>query len=72
MMADGTLTWTGGEQAVAPTPHFNDVRINKAANGFIVYVGCKVLVAKTWKEVSDGLALYFKDPAAAQKKYCKE
>ena len=48
-----------------------EVDIKKVDNGFIVIIGCKTLVAKTWKEVSDGLDLYWKDPEKAEKKYCK-
>lgn len=47
------------------------VKIDKVANGFIVRIGCKTLVAHTWTEVSAGLALYWQNPAEAEKKYCK-
>ena len=54
------------------SPTYEKVQIEKADNGFIVKVGCKTLVAKTWAEVSKGLDEYWKDPSKAQKKYCKE
>lgn len=51
--------------------HF-PARIEKVANGFIVVVGCRTFVAASWEEASKGLALYWKDPIAAEKKYVKE
>jgi hypothetical protein len=48
----------------------HDAVIKKVANGFIVKVGCKTLVAREWKEVATGLGEYWKDPLAAEKKYC--
>ena len=49
-----------------------DVRITKVENGFIVFVGCKQFVSESFTEVSKGLELYFKDPRAAQEKYCSK
>lgn len=49
-----------------------DVQIVKASNGFIIRVGCKAFVAKTWEEASAGLSLYFRDPNAARKQYCED
>lgn len=57
-------------QPEAPNP-FRQVTVQKVANGFIVVVGCQTFVAKTWTEASNGLSEYYKDPAAAEKKYCK-
>lgn len=57
------------EVAVSPSA---DVIINKVSNGFVVRIGCKVLVAKTWQEVSDGLDMYWKHPDAARAKYCHD
>lgn len=54
------------------TTNTNDVRITRVSNGFCISVGCKMFVAKTWTEVSTGLALYYKDPDAARKKYCED
>lgn len=65
----------GGDQpalAEVPMNYYGEVIIRKAENGFIVQVGCKTFVAKTWAEASGGLANYFKDPTAARKKYCKD
>lgn len=55
-----------------PTAPTQDVKIFKASNGFVCIIGCKTFVAKTWEELSKGLALYFKDPSAARKKYCED
>lgn len=57
--------------AVPPAvPSWSDVEIKKVANGFIVAIGCQVFVSKTWVEASKGLDEYWRDPVAAQKKYC--
>lgn len=45
------------------------VTITKVANGFCLQIGCKIFVAKTWVEASTGLADYWADPIAAEKKY---
>jgi len=50
-------------------PVWRAVIINKVANGFIVHVGCKIFVANTWAQVSDGLIDYWDDPETAEKKY---
>ena len=57
---------------VAPTPSYNEVQIAKVSNGFIIRVGCKTFVSKTWDEAAVGLSLYFKDPNAARKQYCED
>ena len=49
-----------------------EVRITKAANGFIVRVGCAAFVANNWEYVSNALREYWTDPAAAQRKYFPE
>ena len=54
-----------------PTPNIQGVNINKVENGFIVQVGCKTFVFPAWELVSEGLALYFKSPEEAMKKYCR-
>lgn len=83
-MADATMAGNYGvgllmeqprapELAVAvPQMPTQDVIINKVSNGFIVRIGCKVFVAKTWAEVSEALALYWKNPNAARAKYCED
>jgi len=53
-----------------PASQFRQVKINRVANGFVLEIGCKTLVAKTWDEAADGLREYWKDPVAAEKKYC--
>lgn len=58
--------------SITPTQiHPTVVEIKKVINGFIVHVGCKTFVSNSWKEVSKGLEEYWKDPAAAEKKYTK-
>jgi hypothetical protein len=59
------------QQAVSPVD-LGEIIINKAANGFIVRVGCKVLVFKSWQELREALGLYLKNPTAARKKYCSD
>lgn len=51
---------------------FEQVTIVKAANGFIVHVGCQTFVATTWDYACEGLREYWCDPVAARRKYCKE
>lgn len=46
-----------------------ECRITQAENGFILKIGCKIFVAKTWDEASIGLGKYWEDPEAAQKGY---
>jgi hypothetical protein len=46
--------------------------IKRVANGFILEIGCKTFVAKNWLEASKGLGEYWKNPKAAEKKYCAE
>ena len=48
---------------------WNSVKIIKVENGFIVNIGCKTFVARSWAQVSDGLIDYWDDPAVAEKKY---
>ena len=53
-------------------PLQNEIQINILENGFIIRIGCKAFVAKTWQEASEGLALYFDIPKEAQLKYCRK
>ena len=48
-----------------------NVMILPVENGFIVEIGCKRFVGQDWEQVSAGLELYFRDPKAAEEKYCK-
>lgn len=62
--------------SAAPLPSLSlplpqQVQIQKVANGFIVTVGCTMLVGKTWEEVSKGLKMYWENPEKAQKEYVK-
>ena len=59
------------ERPVVIEDPFKLVEIRKVANGFIVKVGCRTLVAYTWEEVNTGLLLYYTNPEEAEKKYCK-
>jgi hypothetical protein len=54
-----------------PQPIYRQVKIDRVTNGFIVEIGCKKFVAENWKDLSAKLAEYWKDPAAAEKKYAK-
>jgi hypothetical protein len=49
----------------------NRVYIEKVQNGFIVKVGCSRFVSQSWTEVACALELYYNDPAAAERKYCR-
>lgn len=64
-------TLVGGSRPpeLAPTPRHRMAHVKKVANGFIVEIKCSQFVAKNWEEASTGLADYWKDPRAAQKKY---
>jgi len=53
------------------TVGWEQVKIEKADNGFIVRVGCKVFVFSTWLQTSDAIASYWENPVKAEKKYCK-
>ena len=50
----------------------NEAVITKIDNGFIVKIGCKTLAGRDWEEVSNGLDLYWIDPAAAERLYLKK
>ena len=56
----------------APKEYPNTITTRKVDNGFIVTVGCVTVVFNTWTELRDALSLYFKNPAAAEKKYVKK
>ena len=49
---------------------YKEVSINKAENGFIIKVGCKTFVETSWDRAQRCLAEYWKDPVAAENKYC--
>ena len=57
-------------QPINPNSHYK-VIIEKVNNGFIVKIGCATFVSKEWNEIGQGLAEYWKDPRAAEKKFCK-
>jgi hypothetical protein len=52
-------------------PQYHPVKIDRVANGFVIEIGCKKFVAEKWDDLAKKLAEYWKDPVAAQKKYCK-
>lgn len=47
------------------------VLVDRVSNGFIVAIGCKRFVGTNWETVAKQLGEYWKDPIAAEKKYCK-
>ena len=49
-----------------------EVTIKQVENGYIIKVGCKTFIAKTWNEASTGIEHYFADPKGAEKVYCRE
>jgi len=49
---------------------FYNVEIEKVNNGFIVEVGCQEFVFNNEKEMFSALSEYYKDPKAAEEKYC--
>ena len=51
---------------------YDDVTIKRVRNGFIVTVGCETFVANDWGKLSKALNDYYKDPVAAEKKYCSD
>jgi len=59
-------------QPLVPTPSLSDVTIRQVENGFLVIVGCKSFVFATYLEASKAVGEYFKNPEAAQKKYCRK
>jgi hypothetical protein len=67
-VGDGYVFHGGVDLAV---PKFHPVKIDKVANGFVVEIACKKFVAEKWEDLAKKLAEYWKDPVAAQKKYCK-
>jgi len=44
----------------------------KVANGYLIKIGCKEFIAKTWEEISKEISEYWIDPKAAEKKYTTE
>ena len=44
--------------------------IDKVENGFIIKVGCKIFVSRSWTEVADALGQYWDNPIAAEWKFC--
>ena len=65
----GTMAETTRIEPVNPQ-EFYEVQIVKVVNGFVIRVGCKTFVAKTWKEASASLGEYFDDPVKARIKFC--
>lgn len=60
------------EACPAPeTNTYHSIHITKAENGFIVKIGCKTFIARSWPEVSNGLELYWTDPKEAKKIFCE-
>jgi len=51
---------------------YQEVKIEKVSNGFIIKVGCLTLVSTSWKEISKGLEEYWEDPEKAEEKFKKK
>ena len=51
---------------------YQEVKITKAHNGFIVKVGCVTFVETSWKKICKALEEYWNDPVKAEKKYYKK
>jgi hypothetical protein len=66
------ITSTRGETPPSRVPTRERAVIRSVENGFILEIGCKTFVAKTWKEASDGLGEYWDDPIKAEKKFSKD
>jgi len=49
---------------------YQQVKIIKTTDGFLVKIGCKRFINSSWKYITDALDEYWDDPMAAQKKYC--
>jgi len=62
---------SGGSISGPPTlnTHHQTVSITKAANGFILHIGCKIFIAKTWVEAANELGKYWTDLVMEEKKY---
>ena len=48
-----------------------EIIIIRIENGFNIRIGCKVFCFSEWVSASEALALWFKNPEEAQKKYCR-
>ena len=53
------------------TPSWQEVRLEKVTNGFIIEIGCQRFVTTSWDDVALALSEYWRDPVAAQNKYLK-
>jgi hypothetical protein len=60
-----------GTMAIPGRTKFHQVKIDRVANGFVIEIGCKKFVAEKWDDLAKKLGDYWKDPIAAEKKYCK-
>jgi len=58
-----------GNHPVSSSPPPLKVTIEKLDRGFSVVIGCKKIAVTSWDELSKGLAEYFDNPVAAEKKY---
>ncbi len=52
--------------------HRYEANVRSVENGFILSVGCKTFIAKTWKEAYEGLEEYWDNPMKAEKKFSRE
>ena len=56
---------------VPPDPQ-RQIVINQALNGYVVNVGCKVVVFETREKMLSELDRYFKNPAEIEKEYLEK
>lgn len=73
-----TVTWRDIPGGIPPRDEepmmergYRPVKIERVANGFVIEIGCKKFVAEKWDDLAKKLGDYWKDPIAAEKKYCK-
>lgn len=72
-----TLGQLGGLQAmvgnypVLANPEY-ELRVSKALNGYMVYVGCKTVVFESLEKMLKEMERYYKDPQKVQKEYLEK
>lgn len=69
--AGSVITYSDPGSLHPRAPEYYQVKIDKVANGFVIEIGCKKFVAEKWDDLAKKLGEYWKDPVAAEKKYCK-
>lgn len=51
---------------------YQEVKITKVQNGWIIKIGCATFVETSWKKICSALKEYWDDPVKAEKKYYKK